>query len=238
MSKDRRRSLGQQVGPLWVVRRGDTGRPVVLLHGNSGSHREFDALVRRLPGRTLVAMDSRGHGWSPRGSGDLTIASMADDVAQVLRLLDLHDVDVLGYSDGGNIALELAMRHPGVVHRMLVSGANLFPEGLARKWVLLTRVVHRLLALGARVLSPLRGPAERWALMTEHPQISPSDLAAITVPVLVLVGEHDATTPDHTALIVESLPSARLVVLPGAGHDIPGTRPDDLARLVEEHFTD
>lgn len=232
-----RRERGGQVGPLWVVRRAGAGRPLLLLHGNGESHRVFDRLVRRLPGRDLVGVDSRGHGWSPRGTGALTIAGMADDVAEVLDRLDLHDVDVLGYSDGGNIALELALRHPGAAHRLLVVGANLFPEGLTLAERRLVRVGHRTLAVASRAVRPLRTWAERWALMAEHPRIDPADLAAVGIPVLVLVGERDAIDPAHTDLIVASLPDARLVVLPGARHTIPTTRPDDLARLAEEFFT-
>jgi len=231
------RQRGVQVGPLWVVRRAGEGRPLVLLHGNGESHRKFDRLVRRLPGRDLVGVDSRGHGGSPRGAEALTIAAMADDLAATLALLGLHDVDVLGYSDGGNIALELAVRHPGVAHRLLVVGANLFPEGLKAAEQHLVRVGYRVLTTASRLVRPLRIWAERWSLMAEGPYIDPADLAAVTVPVLVLVGERDAVDPAHTDLIVASLPDARLVVLPGARHTIPTSRPDDLARLVEEFFT-
>jgi pimeloyl-ACP methyl ester carboxylesterase len=229
---------GTWAGPLWAVTRPGAGRPLVLLHGNGETHRVFDRLVRRLPGRHLVGLDSRAHGRSPRGDRPLSIASMADDVAAALDALRLSEVDVLGYSDGGNTALELAIRHPGAVHAMLVCGANLDPQGLRPVSLATTVAAHRIVGQAARVLPALRPSAELLALMTEEPQITPSALAGVAAPVLVLVGERDVVRPEHSALIVASLPDARLVVLPGAGHRIPTTRPAELARVVIDFFGD
>lgn len=224
---------GGRVGPLWVVARG-TGRPLVLLHGNGEDHHVFDRLVPALgAGRTLVGVDSRAHGRSPRGEGPLTIASMADDVAAVLDLLGLRGVDVLGFSDGGNLALELVLRRPDLVGRLVVVGANLFPAGLTRATLTTTAAAHRALRALAHVVPPLRAPAERMALMTEQPCIDPADLARVEAPVLVVVGERDAVRPEHTALVVDALADARLAVVPRAGHFLPTRRPHELAALVE-----
>ncbi len=224
---------GGRVGPLWVVARG-SGRPLVLLHGNGEDHHVFDRLVPALGrGRTLVGVDSRAHGRSPRGDGPLTTVSMADDVAAVLDALGLRDVDVLGFSDGGNVALELVLRRPELVGRLVVVGANLFPAGMTRATLVPTVAAVRVLRAGVRVVPALAGAAERTALMTEHPQIDPADLARVRVPVLVVVGERDAVRPEHTALIVEALPDARLAVVPRAGHFLPVRRPHELAALVE-----
>ncbi|QCB94122.1 alpha/beta fold hydrolase [Cellulomonas shaoxiangyii] len=224
---------GGRVGPLWVVTRG-SGRPLVLLHGNAEDHHVFDRLVPLLGrGRTLVGLDSRAHGRSLRGGGPLSIASMADDVAVVLDLLGLRDVDVLGFSDGANVAFELALRRPGLVGRLVAVGANLFPAGLTAATLRATVVAERLLRGLSRVVPALGAVAERTALMTEHPQIDPADLVRVTVPVLVVVGERDAVRPEHTALLVDSLPDARLAVVPRAGHFLPTRRPRELAALVE-----
>ncbi|TGO05916.1 alpha/beta fold hydrolase [Serinibacter arcticus] len=223
---------GALVGPLWAVAVG-RGAPVVLLHGNSESHRVFDALVPHLAGSlTLVGLDSRGHGLSPRGERGLTIASMADDVAATLAALGLDRPVVVGFSDGGNIALELALRHPDAVGPLVVVGANLFPEGLTPFSKLTTDVAHAATVLGSRV-APALGPlAERLGLMVHDPRIDPDALGALTQPVLVVVGERDAIRPEHTALIVDSIPRARLAVVPGVGHMVPVRAPAALADLV------
>ncbi len=226
------RHPGALVGPLWTVAVG-RGAPVVLLHGNSEDHHVFDRLVPHLAGSlTLVGLDSRGHGRSPRGERGLTIASMADDVAASLALLGLDRPVVVGFSDGGNIALELALRHPDAVGSLVVVGANLFPAGLTRFTTLTTDVAHALARLGSRVAPGLRPLAERLALMVHDPRIDPDALGALEQPVLVVVGERDVVRPEHTALIVDSIPRARLAVVPGVGHMVPVRAPAELADLV------
>jgi pimeloyl-ACP methyl ester carboxylesterase len=221
-------------GPLWAVRIG-TGPPLVLLHGNGESHRVFDRMVPALAGRhRLVGLDSRGHGASPRGDGPLTIASMADDVDAALDSLGLDGVDVLGYSDGGNIALELALRHPGRARALVVVGANLFPSGLKATSLVPIRAAHGLLRAAVPAFPPARCAAERLALMTDDPHLDPADLARVEVPALVVVGERDVVRPEHTRLIADALPHARLAVVPGAGHALPCTHPAPLVALTEE----
>lgn len=228
------RHPGRLVGPLWAVAVGD-GPPIVLLHGNSETHHIFDALVPRLAGRhTLIGLDSRGHGLSPRGAAGLSIAAMADDVAQTLGLLGLERPVVVGFSDGGNIALELALRHPEAVGDLVIVGANLFPQGLKPASKALTDAAHAAAVVGSRVAPHLAPLAERLGLMVHDPRIDPAQLAAVTRRVLVVVGERDAIRPEHTALIVDSLPRARLAVVAGAGHMIPVKAPDALADLVRD----
>lgn len=235
-------------GPLWAVEAGN-GLPLVLLHGNGESHRVFDALVPLLAGRRrLVGLDSRGHGDSPRGDGSLTIARMADDVDAALSALGLAGVDVLGFSDGGNIALELALRHPGRAGRLVLVGANLSPDGLRRATLARTRAGHAFWRGAQRVVSTAaaqrvaRGDAaarvaaraERASLMADEPRIDPGDLARVDIPVLVVVGARDLIRPEHTRLIVDSLPDARLATVEGAGHMVPRTHAPVLAALVED----
>ena len=226
--------MGAMAGPLWVEQTG-TGRPLVLLHGNGESHRVFDAMVPLLaPRHRLVALDSRGHGGSPRGGGPLTIARMADDVDAALAALGLDDVDLLGFSDGGNVALELALRHPGRIGALVVVGANLFPEGLRATSLVPMRAVRATLRAVGRVSRRAREAEERWALMTDYPRIDPGDLARVGVPALVVVGRRDVVRPEHARLVASSLPDALLATVERAGHMLPVTHPDQLTRLVED----
>lgn len=226
--------MGVTAGPLWVAQTG-TGRPLVLLHGNGESHRVFDRMVPLLaPGRRLVAPDSRGHGGSPRGEGPLTIARMADDVDAALSALGLDGVDLLGFSDGGNVALELALRHPGRVGALVLVGANLFPQGLKASSLVPMRLVRAALRAVGPVSRRARDAQERWALMTDDPHIDPADLGRVDVPALVVVGRRDLIRPEHSRLIADSLPHAWLATVEHAGHMLPLTHPDQLARLVED----
>jgi pimeloyl-ACP methyl ester carboxylesterase len=221
-------------GPLWVEQTG-TGEPLALLHGNGETHHVFDRMVPLLAQRhRLVALDSRGCGGSPRGDGPLTIARMADDVDEALDALGLKGVDVLGFSDGGNIALELVLHHPERVGRLVVVGANLFPEGLRPAALASMRMVHRTLTVAARVRAEAGAKAERYALMTEDPHIDPAELARVDIPALVVVGRHDVVRPEHSRLVAGSLPRARLATVERAGHMLPTTHPGPLAKIVED----
>jgi pimeloyl-ACP methyl ester carboxylesterase len=223
-------------GPLWAEQTG-TGRALVLLHGNGETHHVFDRMVPLLaPRHRLVALDSRGGGGSPRGDGPLTIARMADDVDEALEALGLRGVDLLGFSDGGNIALELTLRHPGRIGRLVVVGANLFPDGLRAASLVPTRLIHRAVRLTAHPRA--QAYAERLALMTEDPHIEPADLARVDVPTLVVVGRRDVVRPGHSLLIATSLANARLTMVERAGHMLPVTHPRPLTRLVEGFLAD
>ncbi|HEY0117620.1 MAG TPA: alpha/beta hydrolase [Cellulomonas sp.] len=225
--------MGVMAGPLWVEQTG-SGRPLVLLHGNGETHRVFDRMVPLLaPQHRLVGLDSRGHGRSPRGDGPLTIARMADDVDEALDALGLDGVDLLGFSDGGNVALELALRHPGRSRALVVVGANLFPAGLKPASMAPIKAGHAALRLAERAVPWARTVTERWALMTDDPHIDPADLARVSIPALVVVGRRDVIRPEHTRLIAGSLPHARLATVEHAGHMLPVTHPRQLVRVVE-----
>ena len=107
------------------------GPPLVLLHGNGedGSYfaRQTEDFSRDF---TVYALDTRGHGQSPRGTAPFTISQFADDLLDFLDSEGLERPDLLGFSDGGNIALTFALRHGERVGRLVLNGANLSPKGV------------------------------------------------------------------------------------------------------------
>ncbi len=116
---------------IYYATRG-SGSTLVLLHGggDSGEHsfaRQLDVFSQR---HRIVAPDQVGQGRTPDVPGPLTYTGMMDDTAALLRHLELKRVDVVGFSDGGILALMLAVRHPELVRRLVISGVNVAPEGL------------------------------------------------------------------------------------------------------------
>ncbi|MGO4204547.1 alpha/beta fold hydrolase [Rhodococcus sp. TAF43] len=203
------------------------GEPLVLLHGNSENLGYFAGQVPAFAATyRVLALDTRAHGESTRGDGPLDFERFADDVCAVLDATGVESAHVLGYSDGGNTALTLALRHPARVRSLIVNAANLDPAGLGP--------MFRIPATAAWMLGGLVAPLSRGlarrrgmlGLMVRHPHIAPAALAAIDVPTLVIVGERDVIPRRHTDLITRSIPGAELVVLPGAGHASAEERPD------------
>ena len=218
---------------LYYEKRG-AGEPLVLLHGNGedGSYflHQMEAFSREF---LVYALDTRGHGRSPRGSAPFTISQFAEDLLACLDEQGLKRVNLLGFSDGGNIALTFALRHPERVRRLVLNGANLTPRGV-KAWVQLPIV------LGYQIASRLKSPkartnAEMLGLMVHEPQIPPSELAGLMMPVLVIAGTRDMIREDHTRLMAREIPGARLALIPG-NHFIARRNPAAFNRAVWSFF--
>lgn len=221
------------VAGLHVERTG-AGPVLALLHGNGEDSTSLAPVAALLAawGWRVLAVDSRGHGRSPRGDGPLTIARMADDVAAVLAAEGAGPVVVVGFSDGGNVALMLALRHPDAVRALVVYGANAVPAGLtARARAEVTAQWLRERAAGA-VDPEARARAEVTDLMVHQPRIPLRALGRIAVPVLVAAGEHDVVRRSHTEAVAAHLPAGECLVVPGADHGLPLADPAAFAALV------
>jgi pimeloyl-ACP methyl ester carboxylesterase len=216
------------------------GAPLVVLHGNGGSISALDHQIDFFRShRQVIAIDSRGHGRSGMGPGRLTYEQMAADVAALLAQLQTGPADVLGWSDGGIVTLLLALHHPAAVRRIALSGANLSPDDLAPGDLAgLTadlRTAREKLAAGDRS-RPWDIVGQQLQLMVTQPHITAADLARITAPALVLAGEHDIISAEHTRRIAAGLPHAELHIFPGAGHGALQEVPEAFNAIVEQFF--
>lgn len=213
-------------------RKKGSGAPLLLLHGNgeSGDYfvRQLDEFARYF---TVYAVDTRGHGQSPRGTAPFTISQFADDLLGFMDEQGIGRAHILGFSDGGNTALTFALRHPGRVGRLVLNGANLDPSGVKPS-------VQLPIVLGYKLASLSRAPkaranAELLGLMVDEPHIHPEELAALTMPVLVIVGSRDMIKASHSRLMADSLPDGRLVTIEG-DHFIANKQPGPFNRAVLE----
>lgn len=183
-----------------------SGRPLILLHGNGESSGIFDAAVPLLAERfTVYAIDSRGHGLSSPVT-EYHYADMAQDVVDFIRLLGLDRPIVYGFSDGGIIALLLAIRHPDMIGGMIVSGVNVRPDGLKRRWIWLMRLQH------------LFRPDPLLKLMLTEPDITDDELRMIRCPVIVTAGSRDMLQQTHMRHIADAIPGGRYLLLAGQTH--------------------
>lgn len=189
---------------LWYEKTG-SGRSIVLLHGNGGSHEIFETITPQLaPNFTVYALDSRCHGKS--GQAPLSYGAMAEDTAAFIRALGLQKPMLYGFSDGGIIGLLVASRYPELLSCMAVSGANAVPSGLRA----------RELASMRRDWITTQDP--KLLMMLQEPHIRRANLARIRIPVLVLAGEHDLIRKKHTEWIAAGIPNSTLRILPGEDH--------------------
>lgn len=219
---------------LYYRSAGTGGLPLILLHGNGEDSTYFEHQMGFFSRtRWVLAVDTRGHGQSPRGTAPFTIRQFAEDLHGFMEIQGIGRADILGFSDGGNIALIFAMRYPEQVNRLVVNGANLDPRGV-KWWVQApTELEYPVLRMLGRFSRKAKRRAELLGLMVDDPDIRPEDLGQITARTLVVAGTRDMIKEGHTRLICSKLPDARLVILPG-DHFVARKEPGPFNRAVEE----
>ena len=236
---------------LNVMERG-SGKPLVLLHGNGESLEYFKSQIRYFSrSYRVIAVDTRGHGGSERGSAPFTLKQFAKDLKALLDTMGIRKISLLGFSDGGNIALIFALKYPDSVERLILNGANLNPFGMKAS-VLIPIAFEYAAAVvkasgGSDALRHMTGGEDRkisaqkreavrkkelFGLMIREPWIRPKHLREISCPTLVIAGTKDMIRTSHTRLIAERIRSARLVLLRG-DHFIAAGRSRAFNRAVE-----
>ncbi len=226
--------------PTWVRRPKGHGPLVTLLHGGMS---DSSSMLRRFESRlskdfTLAAFDRRGHGRTPDRPGAFHYEEMAEETIAFLEYLGTPS-HLIGHSDGGVVALLTAMRRPDLVRRAVLVGANFHHDGLV--------VAPEF---------PLEGPEfDQWAreyaeispdgvaharevvekaltLFASEPTLTTSDLATISVPVLVMSGDDDVVSLAHTCAMYEAMADAQLAVLPASSHAVLKEHPGLANRII------
>lgn len=210
------------------------GKPLILLHGNGEDGSYFKHQINCFSADyRVIAIDTRGHGQSPRGEKPFTIVQFAEDLHDFMDEKGIAKAILLGFSDGGNIALTFALKYPERVERMIVDGANLFPRGVKPLYQWPIEIGYRIAKLFAKKSDKAKQNAEMLGLMVNEPHINPVELARLTMPVLVVAGTNDMIKESHTRLIHNSLPNAQLVILEG-DHFVANKNAEAFNKAVKE----
>lgn len=210
------------------------GQPLILLHGNGESCDYFEHQIPYFSkDYRVIAIDTRGHGQSPRGEKPFTIAQFAEDLHDFMDESDIEKAVLLGFSDGGNIALTFALKYPERVDKMIVDGANLFPRGVKPLYQWPIEFGYRIAKLFSKKSEKAKQNAEMLGLMVNEPNIDPAELSRLTMPVLVVAGNNDMIKDAHTRLIHNNLPNAQLSILEG-DHFVANKHPEAFNKVVVE----
>lgn len=216
------------------------GKPLLMIHGNGGNISAFSKNIPFFSKKyRVIAADSRAQGKTVDPGDSLSFEMMADDFAALLDAMHIDSAYVLGWSDGGINALLLAMRHPEKVIKLVSTGANLVPDSSAiapPDW------------LGAQKEYETKKNI-RWSTAKEkndwkifmldwlQPNVPFSALQSIRCPSLIVCGDHDVITIEHTAAIYKNIPRAYLWVLPHSGHGTLQEHRDEFDNAVDEFFS-
>lgn len=219
---------------------GDHGPVVLMIHGNGGNLSAFKNNIPYFASHyRVIAVDSRAQGRSRDDGPELTFEMMADDCAALLDAMQVKSAYVIGWSDGGIVALVLAMRHPEKVIRLAATGANLRPDASAFApgvWEEEHQAYERDKAK-VWATAKERNDWKVFLLDWREPNIPSAALQAVSCPALIISGDHDVIALDHTVEIYRSLPHAALWVVPHSGHATLKEHADDFNRTVDGFFT-
>ena len=218
--------------------------PLVLLHGAYMTIDMMDPLLSGLARtRQVVAIEQQGHGHTPDADRPLTYERMADDTAAVLRHLDIARADVFGYSMGGGVALQLAIRHPDLVRKLVVASASFSSDGIHALALQMFPSLTPELFAG----SPIEEAYQRTApnpgdfpklveklkvLLGPGYACAQDDIRAIAAPTLIVLGDSDGVRLEHAVELfglrgggvmgdLSGMPQSQLAVLPGTSHFVP-----------------
>lgn len=204
-----------------------TGKPVLLIHGGLGHADIWAAQVADLmTDHMVIVADSRGHGRSTRSEAPFGYDLMAQDYLALLDHLKIDKVDLVGWSDGGIIGLDIAMSHPERLSQLFAQAANITTDGVdpaVATNAVFGDYINKMAADYAR-LSPTPDQFDGFvtqisAMWASEPNWSDAQVAAITVPVAIVAGAYDeAILRAHTEKMAGLIPGAKLVILPDASH--------------------
>lgn len=237
---------------IWFEEHGPAdGAPVVLLHGGMCTASTWAMQVPALvaAGNRVLAPERTGHGHTPDIEGPITYEHMRDETVAFLEEVVAGPADLVGWSDGGDVAMLVALARPDLVRKLVLIGSNFHHDGTEPAF---------LDGMGEDPtddgLFTLRTPYEEtspdgpdhWpvvyrklvAMWRSGPTLTTDDLARIQAPTLVLVGDDDAVRWEHTLELFQSIPGAQLAVVPGTSHLVPVEKPDDVNRLILDFLAD
>ena len=210
------------------------GQPLILLHGNGENYDYFEHQIPHFSkSYRVIAIDTRGHGKSPRGEKPFTIVQFAEDLHDFMDEKGIEKAILLGFSDGGNIALTFTLKYPERVEKLIVDGANLFPSGVKPLYQWPIEFGYRIAKLFSKKSEKAKRNAEMLGLMVNEPHIEPSELSHLTMPVLVVAGTKDMIKYSHTRLIYKNLPNAQLSIIDG-DHFVANKNADAFNKVVDE----
>ena len=221
-----------------------TGQPLVLLHG---AYMTIDAMGGVVPelakSRQVIAVELQGHGRTADVDRPLSYEQMADDTAALLRHLGVEQPDVFGFSTGGGVALQLAIRHPDVVRKLVVASASYTSDGMHPELLEMTPSITPEAFAGSPIeeeyLRSAPNPDDFPTLVAKLKQLDmepfawpKEDIRGIEAPTLLIIGDSDAIRLEHAVELfrllggcvmgdLAGLQQSQLAVLPGTVHFIP-----------------
>lgn len=219
------------------------GDPIVLLHGGLANGDHWVNIIPELArNHEVVVMDSRGHGRSSFDETPISYEVMANAVLGLMDHLGIDKADIVGWSDGGIIGLEIAIHNPDRLNKVVAYGANFDPTGV-RLDIGSNDYFNAYIEAASAEYQENSPAPERWDeflanisnMWATEPNYTEEQLKSITTPVLVLDGaKEEAIDLNQTKLMALLIPGAELVIMPDTGHFALFEEPEEFTKITEE----
>jgi pimeloyl-ACP methyl ester carboxylesterase len=204
-----------------------SGSPLVLIHGGGSTiETSFGRLIPLLvKTHKVIAVERQAHGRTDDRDAEATFEQDADDVAALLKQLGVKQADFLGFSNGGHVATEIALRHPGLVNKLILASANINREGMASEfWKGMETPkfsdMPQIYAVAFLKVNNDRAALQRMferdsTRMRKFKGWSDDQIRSIKRPVLILNGDHNDIILEHVVNMHRLFPNSRLAIFPG-----------------------
>lgn len=237
---------------------GGNGKPLVLIHGGGSTIQTSFGKVIPLfaKNRKVIAVELQAHGRTSDRNADLTFEQDADDVAALLKGLHIDKADFFGFSNGGTTTLQIAIRHPQIVDKIIL-GSPLAKRHGVYDWFWdfmrnaklddmpeQLKVAYKQVAADANGLQIMHDRDVKR--MQNFKDIPDEKIQSVKAPALIIIGDRDVITPEHAVELHRQIANSELAIIPGAHGEYigeittltPGFREIDLAVPMIENFLD
>ena len=206
---------------------------LVFLHGNGENLHIFDRQISYFsPYYRTIAVDTRGHGKSSRGTKPFNFHTFAADLAGLLDALRIDRAHIVGFSDGAITALHTALIAPERIASMVLLGVNYNPQGLRLMTRLQILFVYACLSVASLFSGKMRRRKEIWKLMVTLPKLTIEEISWITIPALVVTGENDMVCQRHNDEISNAITGSQRLIIKGGDHFWMFKQPEKLNDCV------
>ncbi|PZX93785.1 alpha/beta hydrolase [Flavobacterium aquariorum] len=220
------------------------GEPLLLIHGNGGSIESMGNQIDYFKSKyRVIVADNRGQGKSELKTDSLTFVQITKDTEELVNRLKLDSISIIGWSDGGIVALQMGISGKSKIKKIVAMGANLRPDSTA----IYSWAVKDLQNMRKMIISKIKekDTSENWNLMkqisgllADQPNIATKDLSKIKAKVLVIAGDRDVIRNEHTVEIFENIPKAQICIMPRETHFAPASSPEVFNALANKFLSE
>lgn len=220
------------------------GEPLLLIHGNGGNIESMGNQIDYFKSKyRVIVADSRGHGKSELKTDSLTFVQITKDMEELVNRLKLDSINIIGWSDGGIVGLQMGISGKSKIKKIVAMGANLRPDSTAvNSWA-----IKDVQSMRKMVISKIKekDTSENWnlvkqisGLLVDQPNIVTKDLSKIKAKVLIIAGDRDVIRNEHTVEIFENIPKAQLCIMPGETHFAPASSPEVFNAIANKFLSE